>query len=192
MLDLFRVDCFDSSGLAMLLGAQRRSETAGITLTLAALPPFLHRVLRITQAVTLLRVVPSVQEALDPRHRAPEDDERRLARQLNPGHRCTRALAGWPGARCTVTARPVGGILRRHPACRGRRALTPVPAAEGCAAVRSGFCAQAAHRRTARRVCAPGMAARCAAGARRSAQSGGRGVWWGCCPDSRVPVCAAA
>jgi anti-sigma B factor antagonist len=79
VLDLSRVDCFDSSGLAMLLGVQRRSETAGITLTLAAPPPFLHRMLCITQAVTLLRVVPSVQEALDPRHRAPEDGERRLA-----------------------------------------------------------------------------------------------------------------
>ncbi|MFF9691441.1 STAS domain-containing protein [Streptomyces sp. NPDC014623] len=73
VLDLSRIDCFDSSGLAMLLGARHRSQTSGTTLTLAAPTPLISRMLSTTQTITVLSVAPSVHEALRPRPRAQGD-----------------------------------------------------------------------------------------------------------------------
>ncbi|MGC2997084.1 STAS domain-containing protein [Streptomyces sp. G35A] len=74
VLDMSSIDCFDSSGLAMLLGVRYRSQAAGAALTLAAPPPLISRMLDITQAITLLTVAPSVHEALRTRHRTRRDD----------------------------------------------------------------------------------------------------------------------
>ncbi|CQR59329.1 STAS domain-containing protein [Streptomyces leeuwenhoekii] len=73
VLDLSHIDYFDSSGLALLLGIWQRSQTGGTTLTLAAPPPLVSRMLNITQAVTVLTVAPSVREALRTRPRTRTD-----------------------------------------------------------------------------------------------------------------------
>jgi anti-sigma B factor antagonist len=73
VLDLSRIDCFDSSGLAMLLGVWHRSQATGTALTLAAPTPLISRMLDITQTITILSVAPSVQEALRPHPRTQGD-----------------------------------------------------------------------------------------------------------------------
>lgn len=74
VLDLSHIDCFDSSVLAMLLGARQRGQATGTALTLAAPTPLISRMPNITQAIAVLSVAPSVHEALRPHPR----DTRRL------------------------------------------------------------------------------------------------------------------
>ncbi|MFJ1805732.1 MULTISPECIES: STAS domain-containing protein [unclassified Streptomyces] len=82
VLDLSRVDSFDSSGLSMLLKVWHRGQATGTALTLAAPPPFISGMLHLTQASTVLAVSPSVEQALSTHHRTPGDDDQNLANQV--------------------------------------------------------------------------------------------------------------
>ncbi|MGW7102378.1 STAS domain-containing protein [Streptomyces sp. NPDC054838] len=70
VLDLSRIDFFDSSGLSMLLKVWRRCLATGTAFTLAAPPPFISDMLEITQIGRVLAVAPSVQQALRIHHQA--------------------------------------------------------------------------------------------------------------------------
>jgi anti-sigma B factor antagonist len=81
VLDMSHIEDFDSSGLAMLLKVWHRSRAGGTAFTLAAPPPFVQRMLTITQAITFLAVTPSVRQALAGHLRTTEDDDQDLADQ---------------------------------------------------------------------------------------------------------------
>ncbi|WP_307160717.1 STAS domain-containing protein [Streptomyces rishiriensis] len=82
MLDLSRIDSFDSSGLSMLLNVWQWGQATGTALTLAAPPPFISGMLRLTQLSTLLAVVPSLAQALSTHRHTSGDGDRNLADQV--------------------------------------------------------------------------------------------------------------
>ncbi|PZG39043.1 anti-sigma factor antagonist [Spongiactinospora gelatinilytica] len=57
VLDLSEVSFYDASGLAVLVGIQRRARAMGITLALAAPRPYVSKLLRITGLGRSLRVL---------------------------------------------------------------------------------------------------------------------------------------
>jgi anti-anti-sigma factor len=64
ILDLSKVRFCDASGLAVLVGTQRRARLLGVSLYLAAPRPQIAKVLRITGLDRGLTVYPTVLEAL--------------------------------------------------------------------------------------------------------------------------------
>lgn len=64
ILDLSGVTSCDPSGLAVLVGAQRRAQLRGVTLCLAAPRPQAAKILRITGLDHSLTVYPTLPEAL--------------------------------------------------------------------------------------------------------------------------------
>jgi anti-sigma B factor antagonist len=71
VLDLSRVASCDSSGLAVLIGTQRRAGLLGIAMRLAALSPPVREVLRSTGLDRNFEVFPDVPGALAPERHGP-------------------------------------------------------------------------------------------------------------------------
>ena len=63
VLDLGALDFADSTVLGVLVAAHRRAEAAGVTLRLAAPPPFIQRLLKITNLDSLIETFPNVASA---------------------------------------------------------------------------------------------------------------------------------
>jgi anti-anti-sigma factor len=63
IIDLSGVSFCDASGLAVLVGAQRRAGLRGLTLSLAAPPPLLKRILGITGLNRAFTIHPTVASA---------------------------------------------------------------------------------------------------------------------------------
>jgi anti-sigma B factor antagonist len=64
VLDLSEVPFIDSSGVGVLVTANRRSHSAGGALALAALSPGVAKVLELTRALRVLTVTDTVEEAV--------------------------------------------------------------------------------------------------------------------------------
>ncbi len=64
VLDLAGVSFCDASGLAVLIGTQRRAGLAGVTLRLAAPIPQVAKLLHITGLDRTLRIYPTLADAL--------------------------------------------------------------------------------------------------------------------------------
>jgi anti-anti-sigma factor len=64
VLDMSRVPSCDSSGLAVLIGAQRRARQLGIVLRLAAPSPAVAKLLRLTGLDRSLTICPDLSSAL--------------------------------------------------------------------------------------------------------------------------------
>jgi len=64
VLDMSRVPSCDSSGLAVLIGAQRRARLLGIVLRLAAPSPAVAKLLRLTGLDRSLTICPDLSSAL--------------------------------------------------------------------------------------------------------------------------------
>ncbi|WP_320777966.1 STAS domain-containing protein [Streptomyces sp. CRN 30] len=64
IFDLAQVDYFDSTGLSVLIGIWHAAQEAGGSLTLAAVPGRLSRMLSLTGVDALLRVHTTLEEAL--------------------------------------------------------------------------------------------------------------------------------
>ncbi|MEU5876265.1 STAS domain-containing protein [Spirillospora sp. NPDC047279] len=64
ILDLGEVVSCDATGLAVLIGTQRRATGAGVTLILAAPTPQITKLLRITRLDRVLTVHPTVDDAI--------------------------------------------------------------------------------------------------------------------------------
>jgi len=65
VLDLSRVASCDTSGLAVLIGTQRRAELLGIAMRLAAPSPPVWEVLRSTGLARSFEIFPDLSSALD-------------------------------------------------------------------------------------------------------------------------------
>ena len=63
VLDLGTLDFADSTVLGVLVAAHRRAEAVGVELRLAAPPPFLQRLLKITNLDRLIETFPDVDSA---------------------------------------------------------------------------------------------------------------------------------
>ena len=65
LLDLGGVDFIDSAGVGLLVSAHRRAQAASGVFAVAAVSPTVARVLQLTRTDRVLRVLPSVEEALE-------------------------------------------------------------------------------------------------------------------------------
>ncbi|MFG2452844.1 STAS domain-containing protein [Streptomyces sp. NPDC048512] len=65
VLSLARTRDFDSSGITLLLAIWRHTQNENITLSLADLPSFVARMLRITGTDTVLAVHPTAHDAIN-------------------------------------------------------------------------------------------------------------------------------
>ncbi|MGH3328941.1 MAG: STAS domain-containing protein [Streptomycetales bacterium] len=64
ILDLSRVSFCDASGLAVLIGTQRRARLLGLTLRLAAPRPHIAKLLHVTGLARSLTIHPTLSDAL--------------------------------------------------------------------------------------------------------------------------------
>ncbi len=65
LLDLGGVDFLDSAGVGLLVSAHRRAQASSRVLAIADVSPTVARVLQLTRTDRVLRVLPSVEEALE-------------------------------------------------------------------------------------------------------------------------------
>jgi anti-sigma B factor antagonist len=64
VVDLGEVEFVDSTGLGVLVAAQRRALGAGSSIVLSAAPPIVETVLRVTSAIDLFPLYASPEQAL--------------------------------------------------------------------------------------------------------------------------------
>ena len=64
VVDLEGVDFMDSTGLGVLVAAQRKAQSAGSTIVLASARPIVATVLRVTSAIELLPLYDTTDQAL--------------------------------------------------------------------------------------------------------------------------------
>lgn len=64
VVDLSGVDFLDSTGLGVLVRAQRKAASSEVELVLSAAQPIVEQVLRVTNAVQILPLYPDVDSAL--------------------------------------------------------------------------------------------------------------------------------
>ena len=65
LLDLGGVDFIDSAGVGLLVSAHRRAHAASGAFAIAGVSPTVARVLQLTRTDRVLRVLPTVEEALE-------------------------------------------------------------------------------------------------------------------------------
>lgn len=103
IVDLSDVSFCDASGLAMLVGTQRRATALGITLRLTAPGPLITKLLHITGLDRSLTVHPTLHDAL-----------------TSPDSRPSSVSAVQPGTRTAATGRRPWEVLNPSPG-QGRR-----------------------------------------------------------------------
>jgi anti-sigma B factor antagonist len=64
VVDLADVDFLDSTGLGVLVGAQRKASSRDVEMVLSSAQEIVERVLRVTNAVTILPLYPDTASAL--------------------------------------------------------------------------------------------------------------------------------
>ena len=64
VLDMSDVEFMDSTGLGVLVRAQRKAQAQAVELVLASAPEIVEQVLRVTNAVQILPLYPDVSSAL--------------------------------------------------------------------------------------------------------------------------------